>query len=63
MTDEEIEKFQKFFEAQLDRKVLPISGVSGKNIDNLKALMIKCIDVEKEDRKANPAPDARRIIE
>jgi GTP-binding protein len=63
MTEEEITKFQTFFEAQLDRKVLPISGVSGRNIDNLKALMIKCIDVEKEDRKANPEPDARKIIE
>lgn len=48
MTDEEIEKFQTFFEEQLDKKVLPISGVSGKNIDNLKALMVKCIDLEKE---------------
>jgi GTP-binding protein len=63
MTEEEIEKFQTFFEAQLDRKVLPISGVSGRNIDSLKALMIKCIDVEKLDKKANPEPDARKIIE
>ena len=51
MTDEEIEKFKKFFEEQLDKKVLPISGVSGKNIDNLKALMVKCIDLEKSERK------------
>ncbi len=51
MTDEEIEKFQKFFEEQLDKKVLPISGVSGKNIDNLKALMIKCIDLEKDNKE------------
>jgi len=51
MTDEEIQKFQTFFEEQLDRKVLPISGVSGRNIDNLKALMIKCIDADKEGNK------------
>ncbi|MGZ3787649.1 MAG: GTPase ObgE [Bacteriovorax sp.] len=51
MTEEEIEKFQKFFEEQLDKKVLPISGVSGKNIDNLKALMIKCIDLEQEKNR------------
>lgn len=53
MTDEEILKFQKFFEEQLDKKVLPISGVSGRNIDNLKALMIKCIDAEKENTKGS----------
>jgi len=51
MTDEEIQKFQTFFEEQLDRKVLPISGVSGRNIDNLKALMIRCIDADKEGNK------------
>ena len=51
MTEEEIAKFQNFFEEQLDKKVLPISGVSGRNIDNLKALMIKCIDLAKEDKK------------
>lgn len=49
MTEEEIEKFQKFFEEQLDKKVLPISGVSGRNIDVLKALMVQCIDLEKEN--------------
>lgn len=48
MTEEEIKKFQDFFEEQLDKKVLPISGVSGRNIDNLKALMVKCIDLEKK---------------
>jgi len=48
MTDEEIKKFQDFFEMQLDKKVLPISGVSGRNIDVLKSLMIKCIELEKE---------------
>ena len=37
MTDEEIKKFQDFFEEQLDKKVLVISGVSGRNIDQLKS--------------------------
>jgi GTP-binding protein len=50
MTDEEIQKFQDFFEKQLDKKVLPISGVSGRNIDTLKSLMLKCIDLEKEQK-------------
>lgn len=50
MTEEEITKFQNFFEEQLDKKVLPISGVSGRNIDTLKTLMLKCIDLEKEQK-------------
>ncbi len=41
MTEEEIEQFQKYFEEQLEKKVLPISAVSGKNIDILKKLMLK----------------------
>lgn len=51
MTEEEIKKFQDFFEEQLDKKVLPISGVSGRNIDQLKSLMVKCIDLEKNSPK------------
>ncbi len=51
MTEEEIKRFQDFFEEQLDKKVLPISGVSGRNIDSLKALMIKCIDLDKIEKK------------
>lgn len=51
MTEEEIEKYVHFFEEQLDKKVLPISGVSGRNIDALKALMIQCIDLEKDSPK------------
>lgn len=39
MSEEEIQKFQKFFEDQIDRKVLPISAVSGRNIDLLKSIM------------------------
>jgi GTP-binding protein len=41
MIDEEVAKYQEFFEEQLDKKVLPISGVSGRNIDRLKQIMIK----------------------
>jgi len=41
MTEEEIEKFRSSMEEQLDRKVLPISGVSGRNIELLKQLMIR----------------------
>jgi len=44
MTEEEIERFQLFFEEQLDKKVLPISGISGRNIDTLKRLMLKSIE-------------------
>ncbi|AYF45624.1 MULTISPECIES: GTPase ObgE [unclassified Halobacteriovorax] len=46
MTDEEIKKFQVFFEEQIDRKCLPISSVSGLNIDILKSLMLKTIKDE-----------------
>jgi GTP-binding protein len=41
MTDEEINKFQKEMEKHTDKKVLPISSVSGLNIDLLKTLMLK----------------------
>lgn len=41
MTEEEIHKFQTAMEEALDRRVLPISGVSGRNIDLLKQLMLK----------------------
>ena len=43
MTEEEISKHVKFFEEQLDKKVLPISSVSGKNIEMIKSLMLKCV--------------------
>jgi len=43
MTDDEISRFQKYFEEQLDKKVLPISSVSGRNIDLLKQLMFKTV--------------------
>jgi GTPase len=44
MTDEEIEKFQKFFEEQLDKKVLAVSAVSGRSLDKLKELMLKVLE-------------------
>ncbi|TNF27163.1 MAG: GTPase ObgE [Deltaproteobacteria bacterium] len=45
MSDEEIERIKKFFEEQLDnKKVLPISGVSGRNVDKLKHLMLRAIE-------------------
>ncbi|MEI8346572.1 MAG: GTPase ObgE, partial [Pseudomonadota bacterium] len=48
MSEEEITKISKFFEEQLDRKILAISAVSGKNIDLLKRVMLKAIKAEKE---------------
>lgn len=53
MTEEEIEKFRSHMEEQLDRRVLPISGVSGRNIDLLKQLMLRTKEVLEEERKAN----------
>lgn len=43
MTEEEIQRFQDFFESQLDKKVLAISAVSGRSLDKLKSLMLKVI--------------------
>lgn len=41
MSEEEIEKFSRFLAKQFDKKVLPISGVSGRNIDLLKQIMLQ----------------------
>jgi len=41
MSEEEITKFQEAMEAHADKKVLPISSVSGRNLDHLKELMLK----------------------
>ncbi len=41
MTEEEIQRFQTFMEESLGKKVLPISSVSGRNIEELKILMHK----------------------
>src|SRR5690606_37274470 len=51
MTEEEIEKFRSAMEEQLDRRVLPISGVSGRNIDILKQLMLKTKEQILEEQK------------
>lgn len=48
MTEEEINKFVVFFEEQLDKRILAISSVSGRNIDRLKSLMLKTIDFEQK---------------
>ena len=39
MTEEAIAELQNFFQEQMQKKVLPISAVSGKNIDVLKSIM------------------------
>ena len=44
MTEEEVEKYVNFFEKQIDRKVLPVSTVSGKNVGLLKSLMLKTFE-------------------
>ncbi|EQC44666.1 GTPase ObgE [Bacteriovorax sp. Seq25_V] len=51
MTEEEISKFQNFFEEQLDRKVLPLSSVSGRNVDLLKSLMLQTIEEANKQEK------------
>jgi GTP-binding protein len=48
MTEEEIQKFQTHFEEQIDRKVLPISSVSGRNIELLKSIMLSTLDSDSE---------------
>lgn len=44
MTEEEIDKIKTFFEEALDKRVLPISSVSGRNIDMLKSLMYQSLE-------------------
>ena len=46
MTEEEIGKYQKYFETELDKKVIPLSAVSGKNVDVLKSVMLRSIRSE-----------------
>lgn len=41
MSQEEIDKFQKAMEEHTDKKVLPVSSVSGLNLDLLKRIMFK----------------------
>ena len=45
MTEEEIEKFVSYMELELDKKVLPISAVSSRNLDILTTLMLKTKNV------------------
>ncbi|MCK5072762.1 MAG: GTPase ObgE [Bacteriovoracaceae bacterium] len=47
MTDEEISRFKGYFESELDKQILVISSVSGRNIDLLKQLMLKTIEEPK----------------
>ena len=49
LTDDDIDKFQKYFENQLDKKVLPISAVSGRNIDEMKRLMWKAWEFNQKE--------------
>lgn len=53
MSEEEIAKFQKEMEEQLDKKVLPISSVSGRNLDLLKRIMLKTKEATKNKDKDN----------
>lgn len=48
MSDEELETFQSHFQEQLDKKILPISSVSGRNLDKLKQLMLKTLESKQE---------------
>ncbi|MCY4524158.1 MAG: GTPase ObgE, partial [Halobacteriovoraceae bacterium] len=48
MTDREISNFQSFFGKNLSQKALPISSVSGKNLDILKILMFEALTEQKE---------------
>ncbi len=48
MSEKEIQLFQKALEEQIDRKVLAISSVSGKNIELLKQIMYKAIEETKD---------------
>lgn len=44
MSDEEVQNFQRTMEEYLDKKVLPISAVSGKNIEQLLAILTKALE-------------------
>ena len=51
MTEEEIEKFRLFFEEQLDKKVIALSSVSGRNIDLLKSIMLKTLENDENSKE------------
>jgi GTP-binding protein len=48
MSEEEISKFKDALEAHIDRKVMVISSVSGRNLDKLKILMFKTKEVDSD---------------
>jgi len=43
MTDEEVDKFKKFFEEQLDKQVLTLSAVSGSHVSDLRSLLHRLV--------------------
>lgn len=47
MSEEDIRRFTSFFEEQLDKKVMYISAVSGKNLHELKMLMYRAVSKER----------------
>jgi GTP-binding protein len=49
MSEEEIANFTKALEQHTDKKVLPISSISGRNVDTLKEIMFKTKFDKKED--------------
>lgn len=51
MSEEEIEAFKKEVESSTDKNVLPISSVSGRNIDLLKRIMLKTKISNQEENK------------
>jgi GTP-binding protein len=51
MTEDEINRFQKAMEEHSDKKVLPISAISGRNIDLLKRIMLKTKETILEENK------------
>ncbi len=44
MSDEEVKIYKDFFEQALDKNVLPLSAVAGKNVEKLKKLMLKGVE-------------------
>lgn len=48
MTEEEIDRFRSFMEESTQKKCLPISSVSGRNLDLLKRIMLKTKHVKKD---------------
>ena len=53
MSEEEIDKFQKEMQSHTDKNVLPISSISGRNIELLKRLMLKTKDDRNKEEEAN----------